>query len=151
MTTLSLVSASAGTGYPASTPIRRKRASRLVWASLVAWVSDDQGQQCLLCGHGRLTMHHKHKIADGGIDCRSNLIGLCGACHVLLHNLERHMSFRARLLTAAMVILGPSPAFQGFLQRVFPVLIRNGSGFHPALLKLRLPRVELAAPDGVAR
>jgi hypothetical protein len=123
---------------PAVRPIRPKRSSPRRWRRLAHEVIDGQGGQCLICGaEGDLTCHHVVARRDGGTDVRENLIGLCASDHTTLHLVERDIPLRSRLLIAAMVVFGPSPAVCRFLRFVFPLVIRRGVGFHPAGLSLR--------------
>ena len=44
------------------------------------------GFRCVRCGKpGRLEVHHKTKIADGGSDDLENLEALCRKCHFRAH------------------------------------------------------------------
>jgi hypothetical protein len=86
-----------------------------------------------------LTCHHVVPRRSGGQDTEGNLAALCSRDHSALHLIcDRDLPFLSRLLIGLMVIVGPSPMFFWFLRRVFDALIRRGSGFHPARLKIRL-------------
>lgn len=137
MTVLRLLSTEGGPDVQ-SPPIRLRRMNKRAWRLLSNEVIDGQGGQCLICGStSNLTCHHVVARRDGGADSRQNLIVLCATDHTTLHLVERDIPLRARLLIAVMVICGPSPAVCRFLRFMFPLLIRNGIGFHPAGLRLR--------------
>ena len=44
------------------------------------------GHDCLTCGYYRCSAHHLIKRSQGGDDVQENLIPLCTACHVVLHD-----------------------------------------------------------------
>jgi hypothetical protein len=137
MTALGLVSAESGP-YVTGPPIRENRMNRRDWRLLSNAVIDGQGGQCLICGDtSNLTCHHVVARRNGGADSPENLLGLCATDHTTLHLVDRDVPFRSRLIIAVMVIFGPCPAVCRFMRLMFPFLIRQGIGFHPAGLRLR--------------
>lgn len=137
MIALGLLAADQGApGVSSNAPIPTKRLGSRRWQRLAHEVLDGQGRQCLICGaDSYLTCHHIVPRRDGGANVRENLIGLCASDHTTLHLVDRDIPLRSRLLIAAMVVFGPSPAVCRFLRFAFPLLIRRGIGFHPAGIK----------------
>ena len=137
MTTIAITSAECGL---VSVPVqeKRSRSGSWRWRRIANEVIDTQGGQCLICGtRVDLTCHHIRPRRDGGKDTRENLIALCASDHTTLHLIERDLAFLSRLLIAVMVVFGPSEAVCRFLRLVFPLLVRRGTGFHPATLRMR--------------
>jgi len=51
------------------------------------WMIHRAGYRCQRCGGaGRLELHHRHHVADGGVDDPANLEVLCRRCHPSEHS-----------------------------------------------------------------
>ena len=56
------------------------------WAAARAMALDRDSYRCRECGRaGRLEVHHKHSLKDGGNHELSNLISLCKFDHIEIH------------------------------------------------------------------
>ena len=57
-----------------------------LWALRRRQAVERSGYRCERCGNtGRLEVHHKQRIADGGTDELDNLEVLCRKCHFAAH------------------------------------------------------------------
>ena len=59
---------------------------RRAWGRRRLEALERDGWRCQRCGEpGRLEVHHRRKVADGGTDDLDNLVTLCRGCHLRAH------------------------------------------------------------------
>ena len=63
-----------------------RRISARAWRRLRHVVFDRDGWRCERCGRpGRLEVHHRRPVRQGGADVLDNLVTLCAGCHIAEH------------------------------------------------------------------
>jgi hypothetical protein len=120
------------------------------WVKRSENVRDRQNRQCLCCGrierlYGRvrhyrdLEIHHVRWQQHGGTDAYRNLIGVCRACHKLMHNSGRAMPFAARVILALQVLRPESMLITRACRVLFRLFLKSAAAtsFHPAAMRLR--------------
>ena len=56
------------------------------WANIRQRAFLDQGRRCSECGKaGRLEVHHRKPLSEGGTNDLGNLVVLCRGCHIDIH------------------------------------------------------------------
>ena len=69
---------------------RTRGASGRPWERVRNLIRDRDGWRCTQCGRpGRLAIHHKVALVDGGGNSPANLTTLCQDCHNAVHVREK--------------------------------------------------------------
>ena len=65
---------------------RNHRAIKGIWKVVRLEALDRDGWHCVKCGrYGKMEVHHKTSLKDGGTNELENLETLCTRCHIDIH------------------------------------------------------------------